>query len=148
VLLVKLPYLHGWNASRREHAREISAALEGSPIVPPVMPERDQHVFHLFVVRCTQRDELKHFLHAAGIQTGIHYPVPLHLTEAYQALGAPGPGSKRITESLASEILSLPMYAEMSDGQIFYVIDTLRAFIKQRHPSSPAEFALSETLVK
>jgi dTDP-4-amino-4,6-dideoxygalactose transaminase len=148
VLLVKLPYLHGWNTSRREHAREISAALEGSPIIAPVMPERDQHVFHLFVVRCTQRDELKHFLHMAGIETGIHYPVPLHLTEAYQALGAPRRGSKPIAETLASEILSLPMYAEMSDRQILYVTDTLRAFIKQRRPSLPADFALSETLVK
>jgi dTDP-4-amino-4,6-dideoxygalactose transaminase len=147
VLLVKLPYLHGWNTSRREHARKISAALKGSPIMAPAIPERNQHVFHLFVVRCTQRDELKHFLHMAGIQTGIHYPVPLHLTEAYQALGAPGRGSKPITETLASEILSLPMYAEMSDQQISYVIDALRAFIEQRHLSLPAEFALSETLV-
>ena len=147
VLLVKLPYLDGWNRLRREHASKISAALKGSPILAPAIPERSQHVFHLFVVRSTERDELKHFLRLAGIETGIHYPVPLHLTEAYQALGAPGRGSKPITETLASEILSLPMYAEMSGEQICYVLDSLRAFIEHRHPSLPAEFRLSETLV-
>ena len=145
VLLVKLPYLDGWNRMRREHAGRISAALEGSPILAPVIPEGNQHVFHLFVVRSTRRDELRHFLRMAGIETGIHYPVPLHLTEAYQALGAPGRGSKPISETLASEILSLPMYAEMSGEQICYVTDTLRDFIDARHPSLPAEFAWSET---
>jgi dTDP-4-amino-4,6-dideoxygalactose transaminase len=145
VLLVKLPYLDGWNRIRRAHAGRISAALEGSPILAPEIPKGNQHVFHLFVVRSARRDELRHFLRMAGIETGIHYPVPLHLTEAYQALGAPGRGSMPISETLSSEILSLPMYAEMSAAQIFYVIETLRAFIDHRHPSLPTEFALSET---
>jgi dTDP-4-amino-4,6-dideoxygalactose transaminase len=146
VLLVKLPHLHGWNRSRREHATKLCAALEGSAILAPAIPERNQHVFHLLVVRCSERDELKRFLHQAGIETGIHYPVPLHLTEAYQSLGAPGRGAKPIAETLASEILSLPMYAEMSEQQIVYVIDALRAFIEHRHLSFPAEFAWPETL--
>jgi dTDP-4-amino-4,6-dideoxygalactose transaminase len=148
VLLVKLPYLHGWNTLRREHARKLSAGLEGSPILAPAIPEGNQHVFHLFVVRCPERDELKRFLHLAGIETGIHYPVPLHLTEAYQALGAPSRGSMPISETLASEILSLPMYAEMSDEQIVYVVNALRTFIELRHPALPAEFAWPETLAK
>jgi len=141
VLLVKLPHLQGWNGLRREHARKLSAALEGSAILAPAIPERNEHVFHLFVVRCSERDALKQFLHRAGIQTGIHYPVPLHLTEAYQALGAPGRGSMPVAETLASEILSLPIYAEMSEEQIVSVIDALRSFIEHRHPSLPADFA-------
>ncbi len=128
VLSVKLPHLHGWNAARRDHAKKLAAALRGSPIVPPAIPEGNQHVFHLFVVRCSRRDELKHFLAEKGIQTGIHYPVPLHLTEAYQTLGAPGRGSMPVTEMLSDEILSLPMYAELSDEQIAYVIEAIQEF--------------------
>jgi dTDP-4-amino-4,6-dideoxygalactose transaminase len=136
VLSVKLPHLHRWNAARRDHARKLAAALEGSPIITPVIPEGDEHVFHLFVVRCSQRNELKHSLEEKGILTGIHYPVPLHLTGAYQTLGAPGRGSMPVTETLAGEILSLPMYAEMSDEQIAYVIHALQEFI---HIYKPAE---------
>jgi dTDP-4-amino-4,6-dideoxygalactose transaminase len=79
---------------------------------------------------------LKHSLEEKGILTGIHYPVPLHLTGAYQTLGAPGRGSMPVTETLAGEILSLPMYAEMSDEQIAYVIHALQEFI---HIYKPAE---------
>ncbi len=143
VLSVKLPHLHQWNAARRDHARRLAVALEGSPIIPPAIPKGDEHVFHLFVVRCSQRDELKHYLEEKGIQTGIHYPVPLHLTEAYQALGAPGRGSMPVTETLAGEILSLPMYAELSDEQIAYLISSVHEFI---HTHKPAEaIAISTT---
>ena len=140
VLLVKLPYMHRWNTLRREHAKKLAAALEGSPIIPPAIPEGNQHVFHLFVVRCSIRDELKHFLETKGIQTGIHYPVPLHLTGAYQALGAPGRGSRLVTETLASEILSLPMYAELSDEGIAHVIATLQEFIHTYKPGQADQF--------
>jgi dTDP-4-amino-4,6-dideoxygalactose transaminase len=148
VLSVKLPYMHSWNKSRLEHAKKLSTALEGSPIYPPAIPEGNQHVFHLFVVRCSKRNELKHFLEERGIQTGIHYPVPLHLTAAYQALGAPGPGSKPVTETLASEILSLPIYAELSDQQTEYVIAALGEFIERKHLSAPVDFIASEVLAR
>jgi dTDP-4-amino-4,6-dideoxygalactose transaminase len=148
VLSVKLPYMHRWNTSRRRVAKQLAAALENSPIIPPVIPEGTQHVFHLFVVRCSKRNELKHFLDEKGIQTGIHYPVPLHLTAAYQALGAPGRGSKPVTESLSSEILSLPVYPELSEEQIAYIIAALGEFIEHKHPSAPADFTVSEVLAK
>jgi dTDP-4-amino-4,6-dideoxygalactose transaminase len=141
VLSVKLPHLHRWNAARRDHARKLVAALEGSPIIPPAIPEGNQHVFHLFVVRCSQRDELKRFLEEKGIQTGIHYPVPLHLTGAYQALGAPGRGSMPVTETLDGEILSLPMYAELSDEQIAYVILALQEFVHVYKPPLPTDIS-------
>jgi dTDP-4-amino-4,6-dideoxygalactose transaminase len=133
VLSVKLPNLHAWNAARRSHAKKYIAALEGSPIIPPALPEGNQHVFHLFVVRSSRRDDLRQYLTEHGIQTGVHYPVPLHLTGAYQALGAPGPGSMPVAEVLASEILSLPMYAELSDDHISYVIATLQEFVERTH---------------
>jgi dTDP-4-amino-4,6-dideoxygalactose transaminase len=146
VLSVKLPYMRRWNTARLAHAKRFAAALEGSPIIPPVIPEGDEHVFHLFVVRCSRRDELKHFLEEAGIQTGIHYPVPLHLTAAYQALGAPGRGSKPATETLASEILSLPMYPELSHEQIEHIIAALREFIDQKHFAPPVHFNIPEAV--
>ncbi len=146
VLSVKLRYLRQWNAARRNHARKLAAALEGSPIIPPAIPEGNQHVFHLFVVRCSQRDELKHFLGEKGIQTGVHYPISLHLTGAYQALGAPGRGSKPIAEMLAGEILSLPMHPELSEEQIACVIAALREFTGRTQLYAPAEFPASEAL--
>jgi dTDP-4-amino-4,6-dideoxygalactose transaminase len=148
VLLVKLPYLQRWNSSRRQLAKKLAAALEASPIIPPAIPEGNQHVFHLFVVRCSRRDELKHFLDEMGIQTRIHYPVPLHLTAAYQSRGAPGRGSKPVTESLSSQILSLPIYPELSDEQIGYMIAVLRQFIEHKRFSASVDFTVSETLAK
>lgn len=140
VLLVKLQYLGSWNEARRKHAKRFVNALQNSPIVPPEIPEGNQHVFHLFVVRCSQRDKLKQFLGNRGIQTGIHYPVPLHLTEAYQALGAPRRGTFPIAESLASEILSLPIYAELSDEEINYINLALKEFVDVHAPSIPTSF--------
>ena len=143
VLSVKLPHMHRWNTARCQHAKKLAASLEGSAIVPPAIPDDNQHVFHLFVVRSSKRDDLKHFLEEKGIQTGIHYPVPLHLTVAYQALGAPGRGSKPVTERLADEILSLPMYPELTDTQITYMIAKLHEFIERSGISAPMEFAAS-----
>lgn len=141
VLLVKLPYLNRWNATRRKHAETLSAALQDSPIVPPIVPQGNQHVFHLFVVRCSQRDSLRQFLAQRGIQTGIHYPVPLHLSGAYQALGSPKQGSMPITEMLAGEILSLPMYPELTEKQIEYVVDRLQEFVVLNRPRAPINFS-------
>jgi dTDP-4-amino-4,6-dideoxygalactose transaminase len=139
VLSVKLRYLPQWNDARRRHARKYAAALEDSSIIPPAIPEGNQHVFHLFVVRCSRRDKLKHFLEEKGIQTGVHYPFPLHLTEAYQALGAPGSGSKPIAEMLAGEILSLPIYPELSERQIEHVILALQGFVLRERLAPVAE---------
>jgi dTDP-4-amino-4,6-dideoxygalactose transaminase len=144
VLSVKLRSLHSWNAARREHATRYAAAFTGTPILTPEIPAGNQHVFHLFVIRCTRRDDLQRFLSSHGIATGIHYPVPLHLTEAYQKEGAPGPGSHPIAESLAGEILSLPMYAELTDEQLQYTIDAVQEFIRTERLVEPAEFPVAK----
>ncbi len=136
VLSVKLRHLPDWNTARRRHAETYAAALEGSPIVPPEIPPQGQHVFHLFVVRCSLRDRLQKFLAERGIATGIHYPTPLHLTEAYQRLGAPGPGSFPVAEALAGEILSLPMYAELSPDQMRHTIAVIHQFVRSESPAA------------
>jgi dTDP-4-amino-4,6-dideoxygalactose transaminase len=131
VLSVKLRYLPEWNARRVYHATALAKGLEGLEICPPVIPPAGEHNFHLFVARSKKRDQLQSFLRERGIDTGIHYPVPLHLTAAYQNLGYPSRGSFPVAESLAGEILSLPMYAELSDEQVEYLLSALQEFNEQ-----------------
>ena len=128
ILSVKLPHLFDWNWARVRHAKKLAEALGDSSIVPPEIPPDGEHNFHLFVIHTKRRDELKAFLGERGIATGIHYPVPLHLTAAYQALGYPGEGTLPTTEALAREILSLPMYPKLTDEQIEHATQALRDF--------------------
>lgn len=132
VLSVKLRYLDEWNRLRRQHARAYFEALKGSAIRPPQIPPHKEHIFHLFVVIVSRRDELRQLLATSGIETGIHYPVPLHLTPAYQALGYPGMGSLPIAERLAGEILSLPIYPELAEPQIDHCVSVLLSFNNSR----------------
>lgn len=112
VLNVKLGRLDAWNAARRDHAARYDVALADSGLrLPRSGPDRE-HVFHLYVVRSVDRDELQTHLGKSGISTGIHYPVPIHLQPAYKHLGH-REGEFPVTERLATEILSLPMYAEL-----------------------------------
>jgi dTDP-4-amino-4,6-dideoxygalactose transaminase len=128
VLSIKLCQLDQWNELRRKHAALMASALADSYVIPPEVPTGDEHVFHLFVVRTPQRNALRDYLSANGVGTGIHYPVPLHLTEAYQQLGYPGKGSLPTAEHLSEEILSLPTYAELTDEQVEYTIDAILNF--------------------
>ena len=128
VLSVKLGHLANWNARRVQHAKAYAKMLAGVPVGLPQIPPDGEHNFHLFVVRTPKRDRLKTFLEDRGVGVGIHYPVPLHLTPAYQALGYPGKGSLPVTESLAPEILSLPMFPELAGEQIEHVVHSIRDF--------------------
>ena len=118
VLRVKLHHLAKWNEQRRELARgynELFADTEGAVILPHV-PSWSRPVYHLYVVRVTERERLQKDLAAAGIGTGIHYPIPLHLSKAYEALGF-RPGDFPVAEQAASEVLSLPLFPELSPEQ-------------------------------
>jgi len=128
VLSVKLPHLDGWNLLRQQHAERYARALQGTSLVTPVIPRGGEHNFHLFIVRTPKRDALRDYLTAHGIGCSIHYPIPIHLTEAYQALGAPPAGSFPVSEKLATEILSLPMFPELAASQIDYTVATIRGF--------------------
>lgn len=133
VLDVKLDFLDGWNARRRAIAARYIAGLAGAPglRVPSLDAARpESHVFHLFVVRHARRDALAAYLAEHGVQTGIHYPVPIHLHHAFAALGH-GPGDFPVSEQLSREILSLPMYPEMSDAMVDTVIEAVSAFCAQ-----------------
>ncbi len=130
-LLHKLPYLEEWNGRRRAAARFYGEALVGvgDLLLPPV-PEAVTPVWHLYVVRTARRDELAEHLRARGIGVGLHYPEPAHLSPAYAGLGY-GPGSFPVTERLADEVLSLPMFPGIDEAQLDAVVSTVRAFFER-----------------
>jgi dTDP-4-amino-4,6-dideoxygalactose transaminase len=134
VLRVKLRQLDAWNAARRGHAQRYREHLAGTPLALPEEASQVEHVYHLFVVRLLdagvgvqRRDELRSHLQHQGIATGIHYPIPIHLQEAYNDLGY-GPGSFPITELYAMQALSLPMYAELTPAAVETVVRFIREF--------------------
>lgn len=127
ILRVKLPYLNGWNEQRREHACIYSDQLTGSPVQTPVICPENLPVFHLYVIRAPMRDALQSWLKEQGIFTGIHYPIPLHLQESLAYLGY-RKGDFPVTEAIASQILSLPMFAELHLTQISFVVEKIREF--------------------
>jgi dTDP-4-amino-4,6-dideoxygalactose transaminase len=127
-LTVKLRHLPEWNEARRRHAEAYIAALNGvGDLTFQKRAESSTHVYHLFIVETDRRDPLREFLTERGIQTGIHYPTPIHLQEAYKDLGL-GPGSFPHAERLAQRSLSLPMYAELTDEKIGLVASAVREF--------------------
>ncbi len=126
VLRVRLPHLAAANARRQAIAAAYDAALAGGPVRPPArLPERE-HVFHLYVVRAPDRDALQRRLADAGVQTLIHYPRPIHRHPPYAALADRGV-SLAVSERLAGEILSLPLFPELTDAEVERVVAALGA---------------------
>ena len=131
VLRIKLRKLPEWNARRLAIARRYNDRLAGSGVIVPEIPEGGRHVFHLYVIRVPEgrRDALRTFLGERGIGTGVHYPVPIHLQEAAGFLGY-RQGDLPVTERLANEVLSLPMYAELTDAQVDTVASAVAEFMR------------------
>jgi dTDP-4-amino-4,6-dideoxygalactose transaminase len=113
ILRVKLRRLEVWTELRRQHARTYGSLLGESPVRLPHASNDARHVYHLYVVRTLERDRVRSELHAAGVQAGIHYPIPVHLQPAYANLGYRR-GDFPETERAAGEVLSLPLYPEMT----------------------------------
>ncbi len=127
ILRAKLPHLDGQNARRRDIAAAFGAALTASPLAPPRQRDDTAHVFHLYVTRSAQRDRVQAALREAGVGSGIHYPVPVHLQPAYTGRIALGPGGCPQTEAAAKEILSLPIYPELTNTDIETICGALRS---------------------
>lgn len=122
---VKLPHLSGWNRARRAAADRYDQLLSGVQGVTPISVRPDvEAVYHLYVVQLEDRESVRARLAEEGVDTGIHYPVPIHLQPAYAHLGY-GRGDFPVAEHLADRILSLPMFPEISASQIDYVIERL-----------------------
>lgn len=118
ILRVKLQHLDAQNARRRAIAAAYDAALGGTDLRPPLRREGVEHVFHLYVLRSRDRGALQARLREAGIGTGIHYPVPVHRQPAYCERVALGPSGCRQTAVAAGQVISLPLYPELSDQQV------------------------------
>lgn len=127
VLRAKLKHLADWNDSRRKHADLYKRLLKGTPVTLPVETQNAKHVYHLFVIRAPERDALQAYLKDQGIFTGIHYPIPIHLQKAFAFLGH-AVGDFPVTEQAVNEILSLPMFAELTDEEIVRIADAIKDF--------------------
>lgn len=128
ILRVKLQHLDEWSAARRRNAKRYNQLLADSELILPVEAEQTEPVYHLYVVRTERRDELQAHLQERGIATVIHYPIPVHMQKAHESLGHKV-GDFPLTEEYAEQILSLPMYPELSDEQAAYVAEAIYEFM-------------------
>lgn len=126
ILAVKLAHLDQWTEARRAHARHYGSVLKGNiaETLPVELPDR-RHVYHVYAVRTDDREELKRAFDAQGISTGLHYPIPVHLQKAHADLGY-GPGDFPHSELAARQVLSLPMFPEMTERQIGEVASVMK----------------------
>jgi dTDP-4-amino-4,6-dideoxygalactose transaminase len=126
ILRIKLRHLEKGNQLRRSHAAHYDRALNSVPeIITPARLAEVRHVYHIYAVRVQDRDEVARFLTEKNIGCGVHYPVPVHLQEAYRFLGHE-PGAFPISERCAAEFLSLPMFPELTPAQIEAVVQGVR----------------------
>jgi dTDP-4-amino-4,6-dideoxygalactose transaminase len=127
VLRVKLRHLEAWNNARAANAATYHELLAGTHLQLPETMAWSSHVFHVFAVRTPRREPLQAFLAKENIQSGIHYPIPVHLQPAYASAKSPA-GSLPVTEAAAREVLSLPMFPELTREQIATVADAIKRF--------------------
>jgi dTDP-4-amino-4,6-dideoxygalactose transaminase len=130
ILGVKLKTLAADNARRQAIAARYDAGLANLPLALPLRRPEAAHVFHQYVIRVAERDALRDRLRAAGIATGIHYPVPVHRQPAYSGRLACGPSGLGVTERAAPQILSLPIYPQLADEAVDRVIAEIRGFFR------------------
>jgi dTDP-4-amino-4,6-dideoxygalactose transaminase len=130
VLGVKLKHLESWTRGRQRVAARYAELLKDTPLQLPAVTPGNESAWHLYTVRSPRRDELKQHLDANGIGNAVHYPMPLHLQKAYAHLGHK-PGDFPVAEKASREVLSLPMFPELTDAQIQRVADVVKGFFKQ-----------------
>lgn len=130
VLRVKLKYLEQWTEARRAAAARYDAQLDGSGICTPVSLPHNRHVYHIYAIRAPNRSAWQETLLAKGVQTGIHYPTPVHLLPAHGDLGY-RPGQFPHSEAAAKEVLSLPMFPELTEAQTSQVVKALWALTER-----------------
>lgn len=127
ILKVKLPYLEQWNRLRRQHAELYSKLLNHPNLVLPYEAGYAKSAYHLYVIRSRKRDRLVAYLNEQGILAQVHYAIPVHLNPPYRKLGY-SRGSLPVTEAVCHEILSLPLYPELTEEQIKFISETVLEF--------------------
>jgi dTDP-4-amino-4,6-dideoxygalactose transaminase len=128
-LVEKFPFLESWNEKRIENARFYNRKLADLPIIFPVIGDDTSHIIHQYVIRVKERDKLQAFLKQKGVQTGIYYPVPLHLQECFGYLGYKK-GSFPVSEKAALTSLALPVYPELTKTEKDYIAASVREFFR------------------
>ena len=126
-LAAKLPHLNRMNAERRRIAAKYSEGINNSKIITPYVSEDCEPVWHIYGIRCKERDKLEKYLNEKGIGTNKHYPIPIHMQDCYKDLGIKE-GELPIAEEISATELSMPMYYGMTDAEIQYVIDAINEF--------------------
>lgn len=134
ILRVKLGHLNAWTDARRAHGAHYTKVLADSEVATPREMPYARHVYHVYAVRSKERDRLQQALQEQGVQTGIHYPIPVHLLPAYSDLGH-HPGDFPHSEQAANEVLSLPMYPELTRQQTDLVASAVEAVTGRTHVS-------------
>ncbi len=129
LLRVKFKMIDEWNKKRKEIAEIYTKELKEYVIVPHIKKDRN-HVFHQYTIRTEKRDELRNYLFKKGIETAVHYPLPLHLQPAYSYLGYKK-GDFKVTEKISKQVLSLPIYPEITQEKVYYVIESIKSFFKR-----------------
>jgi dTDP-4-amino-4,6-dideoxygalactose transaminase len=130
VLGVKLKHLAKWNSERRRVAQRYAELLADTPLQLPREADYAESAWHLYTVRHPRRDELKKYLDDNGVGNAVHYPIPLHLQKVYASLGHK-PGDFPVAEKAAREVLSLPMFPELTDAQVQRVVEVIKEFFKR-----------------
>jgi dTDP-4-amino-4,6-dideoxygalactose transaminase len=126
VLNVKMDWIEDWTEARRSVAAQYDRLLANSGYQAPASPPHSRHVYHVYAIRAPQRDRVQQALEGAGIGTGIHYPVPVHCQKAYADLGCAAPGRLAVSEAVADQFLSLPIYPELRPDQVEEVMTQLQ----------------------
>ena len=126
-LRAKLPMLEKMNADRRKTAKRYTEGIRNPKVIKPFVPEGCVPVWHIYGIRCAERDALEKYLSEKGIGTNKHYPIPIHLQECYRDLNLPQ-GALPVAEEISRTELSLPMYYGMTEDEIQYVVDTINAY--------------------
>ena len=125
ILRVKLRHLDGWTEARRRNAELYSQLLEGSGVIVPRVTPGVWHAWHCYTIRVDARDQVQRELLRLGVQTGVHYPIPIHLQPAYSDLGH-RPGDFPAAEQAAAQVLALPVHAELTEAQVRQVADAVK----------------------
>lgn len=126
-LRIKLHHLDKWNKNRNEIAKKYLEGIKNPKIILPVVNKNNYHVWHIFAIRCEERDKLEKYLNDNGVATNKHYPTPMHLQGAYKEMGLKK-GDLPLAEEISSKELSLPMFYGMKDEDVQYVIDLINKF--------------------
>jgi dTDP-4-amino-4,6-dideoxygalactose transaminase len=134
ILSVKLKKLSAWNSLRKSKAEWYNKNLKHLPIILPMTHPLAEHVYYLYVIQTSKRDELQKYLESQGIHTAVHYPLPIHLQPAYKELGYK-PGAFPVSEKAAKQILSLPFFPHITSIEQQRVVEGITSFFNAKNKS-------------